>query len=784
MKTKILFVIILIMAKTLSAQEFKQNIRGRITDSQSHTPLIGATVVLLDSDPLIGVISDMDGYFVLENVPVGRQSIKFSYLGYEEKTVSNILVVSGKEAILEIELREMVTNLDEVKVVARKRETPLNTMAGISARQFTVEETKRYAGGFNDPSRMASSFAGVASLDGESNEIIIRGNSPRGLLWRLEGIEIPNPNHFRDGEGASGGAISIITSNVMSNSDFYTGAFPAEYGNAYSGVFDINLRKGNPARREYAIQIGITGAEASFEGPFKKNSRSTYLVNYRYSILTALEKLNINIGDNDITPRFQDLTFNLNFTTRKAGYFSFFGLGGTSSSGDVALKDSSEWVYWSDKYNENEYHRMGLVGFKHMYPFANRKTYIKTVALLSNEYNSVVADTLGHGYNPGKVQNDRFNYPAARVSALINHKFNARNTVRSGIIYSYLWFDMIAEGMNWDQRAYETLIRQDGNSFVVESYAQWQNRLNPKLEINSGIHYTYFGLNGNQSLEPRFGIKWSFLPGKSLSYGFGLHSRIEALSVYFPMVPSYNNIDTVTNKNLGLAKAMHHVIGYDWSINENLRLKIEGYYQHLYHVPQPANPTSKQSGVNFMNGLVTIELDNQGTATNYGLEFTLEKFYSSRYFYLVTASLFESKYKAPDGHIYNCVFNSNYILNLLGGKEFRISDKSTLTVNSKLILKGGNRMTPIDLEQSISDGEAIFIEDRFFEDKAPDFFRWDAGITYRKNKEKYSWELSLDIQNLTNRQNVFTSFYDDDMKMIDYRYFPGLIPVINYRIVF
>lgn len=784
MKTQILFIIILIMAKTIFAQEFKQNIRGRITDSQSKTPLFGATIILMNSDPLIGVISDMDGNFVIENVAVGRQSVKFSYIGYEERNISNILVVSGKEPMLDIELREMVTSLDEVKVVARKHEAPLNTMAGISARQFSVEETKRYAGGFNDPSRMASSFAGVASLDGESNEIIIRGNSPRGMLWKLEGIEIPNPNHFRDGEGASGGAISIITSSVMSNSDFYTGAFPAEYGNAYSGVFDINLRKGNPCRREYAVQLGITGAEGSFEGPFKKNSRSTYLINYRYSILTALEKLHINIGDNDITPRFQDLTFNLNFMTRKAGYLSVFGLGGNSSAGDVALKDSLYWIYWSDKYYENEYHRMGLAGLKHMYPFPDQKTYIKTVALISNEYNSVIADTLGHGYISGRVQNDRFNYPAFRMSTLVNHKFNARNTVRSGLNFSYLWFDMFAEGMNWDKRAYERWISQNGSSFVVEGYTQWQNRLNSKLEMNSGIHYTYFGLNGNQSIEPRFGIIWSFLPGKSLSYGFGLHSRVEALSVYFTKVPSLDVIDSMTNKNLGLTKAMHHVVGFDWNVNENLRLKIETYYQYLYHVPQPVDPTSKLSGVNHMNGLVTIELDNKGTAYNYGVEFTLEKFYSAHYFYLITASLFESKYKAPDGQIYNSVFNSNYILNLLGGKEFKINDKSTLTVNTKLIAKGGNRITPIDLEQSIIEGDEHYVEDKYLKDKAPDFIRWDAGITYRKNKKNYSWELSLDIQNLTNRKNIFTSFYDDDKEMIDYRYFPGLIPVINYRIVF
>ena len=722
----------------------------------------------------------------MNGVPVGWQSFKVTYMGYEDIEIPNVVVLSGKETVLDIELTESAINLEEAKVVAARkgRDQPLNSMAIISARQFTVEETRRYAGSLFDPARMASSFAGVASLDGESNEIVIRGNSPRGVLWRLEGIEIPNPNHFRDGEGASGGGVAIITSDVMSNSDFFTGAFPAEYGNALSGAFDIKMRKGNAGKREYSFQVGILGAQASIEGPFKKGGQSSYLINYRAADLSLLEKMGITIGDNDIQPAFNDIAINLNFMTKNAGYISLFGLGGISSAGDVAIEDTSAWVYWSDKYDEKEYHRTGIIGLKHFYPLKNQKTYIKTVLMSSDEYNSVVADTLDNFYIKGYIQNDVFQYPTFRASTLLNHKFNARNTLRSGIIFSKLWFDILSERMNWEEKRYERIIDDEGTSFSIQAYSQWQHRLNTKLDINSGFHIIYFGLNKSYSIEPRFSVKWKFLPGQSLSYGAGLHSKIEALSVYFTEVPSFQDSTLVTNKNLGLTRALHNVVGYDVVLNENLRMKIEGYYQYLFHVAQPIDPESKLSGVNFLNGIVDIELNNGGEAYNYGIELTLERFYSNNFYYLFTSSLYESKYKAPDGKIYNSLFNGNYIFNILGGKEFVFKNSSSLALNAKFIFKGGNRMTPIDEKRSIEEGDPVYQESKYLEDKIKDYIRLDFSTTYRKNYNHFTWELSVDIQNITNRKNIYRIYWDGERNEISNYYFPGILPNINFRVVF
>ncbi len=255
-----------IFIESTFAQESTKSIRGQVFDKDSQMPLFGASLVIADSDPQIGTTTDMDGEFNFGKLPVGRYDVIIYYLGYETNVITNVLLGSGKEVVLNIELTESVVNLEEVVVNGKKNKSEvINQMATVSARTFTVEETRRYAGSISDPARMASSFAGVTGDPSGNNEIVIRGNSPRGMLWRLEGVDIPNPNHFAE-EGSTGGPISILNGTTLDNSDFFTGAFPAEYGNAYSGVFDVSLRNGNNKRREYSIQAGLMGLMVQLKG--------------------------------------------------------------------------------------------------------------------------------------------------------------------------------------------------------------------------------------------------------------------------------------------------------------------------------------------------------------------------------------------------------------------------------------------------------------------------------------------------------------------------------------
>jgi len=785
-KIYLLIIVTTLLVTSIMGQNLTQTIRGQILDSDTKQPLVGANILIEKTSPALGASTDINGKFFIEKVPVGRHTIKAVYIGYQDYVVSELLVGSGKEVILSIYLKENIIESETIVVIAEQRkDVPINSMATVSARTFTVEETQRYAASINDPSRLAQSYAGVSSADDENNELIIRGNSPRGMLWRLEGIEIPNPNHFRDGEGASGGGVSILSSQMLSNSDFFTGAFPAEYGNAMAGVFDIKLRKGNPDKREYTFQLGVMGADISAEGPFIKGQSATYLFNYRYSTLTMLNKLGIKISDEVIVPIFQDLSFKFHFPTSAIGVFSLFGLAGKSDAGDSAIEDSTEWEYRSDRFREKEYHEMGVIGLSNFYAFSNKKTYLKSVLAVSAESHTVKQDSLDDFSNYNQFYKDTFTYNTIRFSVTLNHKFNASHVIRTGIIYSRLGFDIYARGLDFDKDKFVTWVNNDGNTGVLQGFGQWKWRPGQDLSINSGLHYTQFLLNNHSTFEPRLGLKWQIREDQAINAGVGFHSRVETISNYLAKEIQPDESYLQPNKDLDLSKAFHAVLGYDKSFSNSLRLKLEAYYQYLYDVPIEDDPGSKLSALNYNEGFATIPLINEGSGENYGIEITFEKFLSDNYYFLGTASLFESKYIAGDKKERNTQFNGNYVFNLLGGKEFLLGNKNNiLGFNGRLIWKGGNRYTPINLPESISQGETVRYEERTFEAKAPDYFRLDIGINFRKNNPGWAWILSLDIQNVTNRLNIHSEYFDSSANKIRKNTLLGFVPILNYRLEF
>ncbi|MGZ4049464.1 MAG: carboxypeptidase-like regulatory domain-containing protein, partial [Bacteroidia bacterium] len=306
--------------------QITQIVRGKITDKEIGTGLPGVIVQLKNST--IAAVSDINGNYKLLNVPTGRHSFLFTYTGYESVPVNDVIVTSGKEMILNIEMEERATEMAEVEVKASIDTNVVNTMQPANMKTFSIEETERYAGSRSDPARMAANFAGIQGTDDSRNDIVVRGNSPAGLLWRLEEIDIPNPNHFAV-PGSAGGPQTIINDKYLANSQFYTGAFPANYGNALGGVFDLKMRNGNNEKHERTFQFGLLGTELALEGPISKESGATYLITYRYSSLALFSKVHFNIGTSAV-PGYQDMGLRLNFPTKKAGVFSFSSIGGLS----------------------------------------------------------------------------------------------------------------------------------------------------------------------------------------------------------------------------------------------------------------------------------------------------------------------------------------------------------------------------------------------------------------------------------------------------------------------
>ncbi len=776
-----------LLSMNLFSQQQYQTIRGRVVDADSRESLPGAAVVLLQSEPLKGTTTDINGQFRLERIPPGRHSLRVSFMGYKEALIPEITVITGKETILDIALVQSVIQMQGVEISASQqdKDKALNTMASISARKINMDDATRYAGGFNDAARMVSNFAGVATIDGDGvNDIIIRGNSPRGLLWRLEGIEIPNPNHFTDGQGSTGGAMSVITSNVLATSDFLTAAFPAEFGNAYSGVMDLYLRKGNDEKYEYAFQLGLVGTEMSVEGPLCRKAGSSFLVNYRYSTFGLLSRMKmVDLGDNNLPPVFQDLVVKLTLPSARAGIFSLFAVAGHSTTGTDPVKDSIHWIGREGRFFETEDHRMGTAGLKHVFPFADKKTTLKTTiaaTFLQDQWESGILDTR---YNPFTEYSDDFSYPALKGSLVLNSKRNAKNTVGAGLIINHQFYHMFLKRFNGSQ--YDTTVDTEGSTSSVQVYSQWKHRFSDATEASAGIHILHFAMNGETSLEPRLGMKWNVNRRSAISAGIGLHSRMEAIPVYTALVKT-DGAQVQANRKLGLGKAMHAVLGFDHSLAHDWRFKTEVYYQFLYRVPVEDRDSSNISSLNYLYGVPEAKLNNRGKGRNLGIEATIEKFYTGDYYLLLTLSLFDSRYKAMDQVWHNTAFNGNYVVNILLGKDFKLgrNKQHLFGLNMKCFMRGGNRIPPIDHEQSRLEQEVIYDYSRIYEDRLPDFFRNDLGCYLRINRKHLSYIITLDIQNITGRQNTIGYAYSRATQDVVPEEGMGLLPILNFRMEF
>ncbi len=787
--------IILLVAFTLAnvlvqAQDFTQIVRGTVVDKDTKQPLIGATVLVINDTKTFGASTDENGKFKIEKVALGRKTVKVTYIGYEDRLLSDIIVNSAKEVVLNIELVEKVTLANEVVVTAKSNKAETNNdLVLISGRSFTIDQAQRYAGGFGDPSRMASSFAGVAGGGNDQrNDIIIRGNSPMGLLWRFEGTDIPNPNHFGS-QGANGGPVSVLNSNMLSNSDFLTGAFPAEYGNANSGVFDLKMRSGNNEKREFIGQIGFSGLELLSEGPLSKKNGSSYIASYRYSTLSFFDAMGIKFGESGV-PAYQDLSFKFNFPQTKLGAISFFGMGGISSTQlNDSKKSAEDLAKMSFPLDVDYSSRMGVIGLSHSY-MLGKKAYIKTVISASGESNNARVDTLDYNSNKFYYINRYTANSRLSVHSFYNQKINARHAFKIGIIESKLMGDMNDSMWVTSLNDYYSNVSFNESTFLTQTYVNYNFRMRENLSFNAGLHVNYLGLNQSNSVDPRASIKYQITPKQSISFGYGKHGQVQPLLTYFTqtLIDTVNQVYAKTNMNLGMTQAHHFVLGYDFLITENTRIKVETYYQKLFNIPVTLN-SSYFSTVNFGADFIPVYADslvNKGKGYNYGVELTLERFFNKGFYYLATGSFYQSKYQGSDQVWRNTAFNGNFVLNALAGKEWKMgaNKNNILALSLKVNYSGGRRYIPIDESASQAKGDVVYKESEAYESRQQDYFRTDIKISYKKNSKKFTQEWALDIQNIFNTQNVLNQTWNPKTGTLDTNYQIGLFPVPFYRIYF
>jgi len=767
----------------VNAQVLTQTVRGQVLDKNSKTPIKGASVEIENSNPLIGTATDEQGFFKLMQVPVGRQTIVITSVSHHTITLENQEVKSGKELYLEIEMEEKITQINEVKISAKKSAKPENEMISNSNVNMSPKQTERFAGSLNDVSRMAMNYAGVISASDNRNDIIIRGNSPSGILWRLNGINIPNPNHFGS-LGSTGGPITILNNNNLAKSDFMTGAFPADYGNALAGAFDLKLRHGNNEKFEFTGMFGFNGLELGVEGPFSKKSKASYMANYRYSTLGIFDAMGISFGVAAI-PQYQDLTFNIDIPmAKKFGKLEIFGVGGYSTISILADKAQKQGDVSYTQQGTNNYliSQMGVSGIGHTFYFSD-KTHMKTVFAVSGISQTVHSDSLDKDFkNPGLIYDNKTSEIKYSFNWYINTKFNARNTWKTGVIadmYSVRYYEKFRSAYQWF-----TGYDFNGNTFLLQAYSQYQHKFTEKLKLNLGAHYQQLTLNNSYVIEPRAGLSWDFAKNQTLSLASGMHSQIQPFSIYL-LETTINNSTYRTNQNLGFSRSNHLVLGYNLNFNSHTRLKVESYYQQVYNIPVQQN--SYFSIANFGSDFTFPRVDsliNDGKGQNVGMELTLERNFHKGYYFLFSGSLYDSKYQGGDGVVHNTAFNGNYAANVLGGAEFNLSKKVILQIDAKVTYAGGKRYIPIDLAASNAAGKTVFNLNEIYTHRFHDYFRADLKAGIRINSKKITQEISFNVQNIFNTKNVFQQIYDNVNKDVKTEYQLGLFPVGSYKIMF
>ncbi|HKL32808.1 MAG TPA: carboxypeptidase-like regulatory domain-containing protein [Tangfeifania sp.] len=794
MLQKIMFlfisILILLNVHAQNKNDLDQVIRGKVVDKQTQSVLPGANIILLETNPPVGTTANSEGEFRLENVPLGRQGIAVSFIGYHSQVIKNLIINSAHETVLFIELEEKVQTTEEVTIVGNSRkDLAMNKMASVSARTFTVEEASRYAGSREDVARMAMNFAGVSGANDQRNDIIIRGNTPSGILWRLEDVDIPNPNHFA-ASGTTGGPIGMLNNNTLRNSDFFTGAFPAEYTNAFSGVFDLKMRDGNNENYEFLGQVGFNGFELGAEGPISKDGKSSFLVNYRYSTLEVFDLLGISFGTSGV-PQYQDLNFKLNFPMKK-GKLSWFGLAGKSSISTLESETREDDLYIQEGMDLVNGSRLLTSGLNYS-RFHNETTYSKFILSYLAQNGFTDLDIFDPGEEPEPFYREDNTEERLTFKYIFNKKFSKQLSNRTGLTINRFGYNLsVKTWEEYNQRTY----RLDNKKTIAEGptlyrgYSQWVYKFSDQVEIKPGLSFMYLGLNNSFSLEPRFGANWKTGYRTSVNFGYGKHSKAQSMPAYFIETIYKDGTTELTNKNLDFTQAHHWVLGFDALLTDHLRLKTEAYYQYLYDVPVEEHPSyysALNAGANW--GLNTRDfLVNEGEGWNYGVEFTLEKFYNNNWYFLTTASLFDSKYRPSDGVKRNTAFNGNFVTNALVGKEVKVKRNGTLVFDVKVTWAGGKRYTPIDVEASKEKDDGVFntvyIDELAYEKQFPDYLKADVKIGFRLDGKKVSQVWEFYVENVTNHKNPLNQTFDPNAGEIETVYQLGFFPLFNYKIYF
>lgn len=776
----LLFIALLHLAGAAAAQR----LRGSVRDADTGAPLAGVSISLGTTAEIneLAISTDATGEFYTDALPPGNYQCFFSLEGYEPLLVREVRIVSGKERVLDVAMRLSSTPLPDVTIKAsapdRRALQPLGEIP------LTREQTERFPATFFDPARLALAYAGVANTDDQANGLTIRGNSPAGVRWRLEGVDIVNPNHLPnagtlgDRPTTSSGGVLMFSAQLLDNSSLLTGAFPAGYGDALGGIMDMAWRRGNRERAEFTVQAGLIGIDLAAEGPLDKKHRHSYLANYRYSTVGLLGQMGISFGGEKIS--FQDFSFKMDFSGKKGGQWSVFGASGLSNNTFTPPDDSAEVAVYKDLFNIEFKSRTVIAGISHWAPLGS-KAWWKITAVGSSQHNERLATGAGIR-ETDESEESRFG-----VVATFFRRLNEQNRLQAG--WNIQAIDFTGQAVRNETRIFDG----DLPAMLYQPWASWEwTGRQGKTTLRAGLHGVIFNALGEKeanagNVEPRLLLTRRLGKNSSLAAGWGLYSQLAPLWVYADRAP-LSGI-AYPNRDLGLIRSQQANLRYSWQHDDFWLFKSELFYQRTYDVPVSATGGNAFSVLNVSEIQTFSRLSATGAGENKGVELSAERYLNRGWFMMTNLSLFDARYRGSDGVWRDARWNLRHIANLTAGKEWQRDQwperSRTFGVNGRITWTGGQRAAPVDVAASAAAQTTVYDLSNGYSIRQQDFTRLDLRVYWRRNiGGRRNSTFAMDFQNVAIRKNVAYQYYDPYTGRVETKEQLGLIPNLSWRLEF
>ncbi|MCP4123786.1 MAG: hypothetical protein GY751_18715 [Bacteroidetes bacterium] len=757
--TVLIFSWLMTMVGTTLCQDAYTNLFSTIVNDITEQPVIDAHVIIHGSAGDFYGISDHRGRLVIEQIPPGDYTVTISHINYQHFVLS-ISIITDRN--MEFRLKQAAYELDAFEVVANEKITQANDMSLVSTNTFTIKLANKFPAVLEDPGRIATLYPGVSGgLSDATNEIIVRGNSPRGNTWRIEGIDVVSPNHFSK-EGDTGGSISIIGSNLMDKSDILTTAYPAQYGNAFGGFFDIHFKEGSRDTWSLKTKVSLIGLEGFAEGPM--GEKASFLVNGRYSTFALIEKMGINLRGID-TPEFYDVNYKVHFDAGEKAKINFFGVNGWSEVGENKMG--------KDSLGNNYLKRKDQIVYDHILNGVNYQQRInpKTILDISGAILKSRSSRLDYARDdtgPFLILKDKsYDNLYLKGHAQVRNKWKS-GVLQTGFIFSHNVFDL-KEAKNKDLDTLVGLkekLRETGKTQYCQFYSSIKWEPSSHLVLTGGLHSLFFAFNRNLSVEPRFALRWAPSSNHSLSVGAGLYSKLDNMVTYFARTTDTLGNTYRLNRNLEMTKSVQSVISYRYQPIEIFDVIVEAYYQFLYNVAISGDTSNSKlnlySSINAKSLIDHGNLVSEGKAYNYGMDLSATLTTPNRWLAKFNLSLFDSQYLAADGVVRRTRWSHNISSNIIFGKEFLLGSQKngSFRVGANLVLSGGRRFPVIDEEASLSAGSKIYDEELSFSLRGPMYYRLDVMFSYTLTKPKFEWNIRIDVQNVTDNTTLVEQDFD------------------------